>query len=391
MANEGIISYGTRAGTLNPVFTIGVYRSVDYGVTWEPVNSGLLDNLIGSATIRRMVINPDNPNQIFIATTQGIFRTNNANSSNPAWEQVFTGIGGYFDTEFKGLCFKPDDTNTIFASGQDIYKSVDGGNSWVSITGTAYNLDLSGLFNPPDNIVDRINIAVSPADPNRIWAYIISTRYGYYIYMYDGNNWIEKFDYLNEPQAGITAGRPGLAVSPVDADVVYYGYRYLWYTKNGVDFSYNHSGGIHDDIQALEFAPNMTNPKLFCGSDGGVSVREEPAVSGSWLARNNGLGVSTLWSFDDTDYDEGWIIAGFQDCYTKRVYNGVWENVINCCDGYGAQINDANPNIMFYRANQTLKRYDYTANSSVTEASNTIKGDVQYIDYRPWDPVGTNQ
>ncbi len=390
VADEGIVSYTTRASLLNPVFTIGVYRSVDYGDTWEAINSGIFENLIGSATIRRMIINPNNPNQLFIATSQGIFRTNNANSADPQWELVFTGIGDYFDNEFKGLCFKPGDSNTIFASGQDIYKSTDGGNNWTSITGITVNLDLSNLFNPPDNVVDRINIAVSPVDPNRIWAYIISERYGYYIYMFNGNQWTVKYNITN-PDAGITVTRPGLAVSPVDADVVYYGYRKLYHTLDGNSFSSNHYGGIHADIHGLEFAPNMPNPKLFCGSDGGVSVRETPAVSGSWLARNNGLGVSTLWTFDDTDYDEGWIIAGFQDCYTKRIYNGVWENVINCCDGFGAQINDANPNIMYFRPNKHLKRYNYLTNTYTEECNNVTKGDVQFTDYRPWDPVGTDQ
>lgn len=52
-ADRGVFQkYDTRAGTINPIFTIGVYRSTDYGATWHPINNGLdtlLDNSCGLA------------------------------------------------------------------------------------------------------------------------------------------------------------------------------------------------------------------------------------------------------------------------------------------------------------------------------------------------------
>ena len=46
--------------------------------------------------------------------------------------------------------------------GGGLYKSTDGGDTWKQLTG--------GL--PNDDFVGKIGIAVSPSNPNRLWAVV---------------------------------------------------------------------------------------------------------------------------------------------------------------------------------------------------------------------------
>jgi len=197
------LKYCPNWGSINPLFTQGIYRSSDYGESWDPINDVFLEDFEDGGTCRRIIINPTNPDQIFVATTLGIYRTNNATEADPndvTWENVLSGVNGNVDLEFRGLAFHPINHDTIYASGQDIYRSINGGDSWVSLTGPTTGLDLDNL--PNSFSVSRINIAVTPAQGamDTLFAYIQGSeivtinnketlRTCLYIYLYDGDNW----------------------------------------------------------------------------------------------------------------------------------------------------------------------------------------------------------
>ncbi len=105
-------------------------------------------------------------------------------------------------------------------------------------------------------------------------------------------------------------------------------------------------GGFHADVHALEFQPNVANPKLFCGNIGGVSVKTLPDKSiKDWEYMNEGLEVVPIWSFDDSEFTEGQAIIGLQDNGTL-VYVDTMENkwqFIKGGDCYSKRINDATP------------------------------------------------
>jgi len=107
-----------------PIFTAGVYRSTNGGTTWEHINGGstqpLLDDFVDGGTIRKILMHPDNSNILFIATSKGVYKCLNATATTPSWTKIFSPLN---DTELKGLEFKPNDPNTIYASGRDIYRS----------------------------------------------------------------------------------------------------------------------------------------------------------------------------------------------------------------------------------------------------------------------------
>jgi photosystem II stability/assembly factor-like uncharacterized protein len=153
----------------------GVWKSTDGGETWKHIG---LEN---TGRISRIVVSPQNPDVVWVAALgnafvpqkeRGIFMTTDGGAT---WKQVL------FVNENTGasdLVIDPDNPNILFAGmwqlelkpwirisggpGSGIYKSTDGGRSWQKLKG-------NGL---PTRPVGKIGLAMTPADPHRIYALI---------------------------------------------------------------------------------------------------------------------------------------------------------------------------------------------------------------------------
>ncbi len=387
----------------NPINTIGVFRSLDRGETWEEINSGFMEefedqNYVG--TTRKIMINPIDDNQLFVATTEGIMRCNNALVTIPTWERVFDGSEIYSDVdrEFRGLAFKPGSPETIYASGKDIYKSDNNGdpNTWVSLTGNGTGLDLSNI---PDNFrVKRINIAVTDDDHDVLYAYLFGTeefmnnneiqiRDRIYIYKLDDGIWVKRYSYIASDGNYSSISWLSIAVNPNDEDEFYFGLSNVQGTDPNVmsdgpdadNYSdihnvsyYGEYLAFHADVHALAFPPTTAlNQNLYCGNHGGFSIMALPCSYngfnapgfewvGDWEQKNIGLAVGIIWSFDDSERSRNRIITGHQDCginYKSGEANTSWFH-LEYGDGYGAQISDENEDVMFYISGETFLGYE---------------------------------
>jgi photosystem II stability/assembly factor-like uncharacterized protein len=175
-SDHNVIYVGTGEACIrgNITYGNGVYRSVDAGQSWQHL--GLED----TRQIGRVVIDPKNPNRVFVAalghafgsnTERGVFRTLDGGKT---WEKVL-----YKDdkTGAIDIQFDPTNPNTLYAAmwqvvrqpwnmssggpGSGLYKSTDGGTTWTHLEG-------HGL---PDGILGRIGIAVA-ANSSRVYALI---------------------------------------------------------------------------------------------------------------------------------------------------------------------------------------------------------------------------
>ena len=249
----------------------GIYRSADAGRTWRHV--GLRE----SGHVGGIRVHPRDPNVAFVAAIgnafkpnpeRGVFRTRDGGAT---WEKVLfvSDSTGAVDVEFK-----PDDPNTLYASmwraerkpwtiisgayEGGIYKSTDGGTSWKKLEG--------GL---PKGLFGKSNVAVSAADPRRVYA-LIEAASGAGLYRSDdaGETWAR----VNGQPSLIT--RPfyytTLGADPTNADVVYAGAEGFFKSTDGGK-SFRPMSTPHGDNHDIWVNPRDGNI-LIQANDGGANV-----------------------------------------------------------------------------------------------------------------------
>lgn len=176
----------------------GVYKSVDGGITWAKS-----DSCMTSGDFRAVVVNPDNPNEIFAAGWRyGIHKSVN---SGKTWEYLT--VNPVLDYA-AGLCmtYEPGNSQVIYlgTSGDYIWKTTDGGITWQQKS--------SGL-----DAYSIKSIAITPSNPEIV--YCSSVYGGELIYKSTngGDNWFSSVTGLSGNRASI------VIVDPVNPDIVYAG------------------------------------------------------------------------------------------------------------------------------------------------------------------------
>src|SRR5262245_2410048 len=175
-SDPNVVFAGTGQACLrgNVSAGVGVYKSTDGGKTWT--HSGLRD----AGQIAKIRIHPSDPDLVYVAAvgnafgpnpTRGVFRSRDGGRS---WEKVFfvsakTGVTDLaMDATNPRVLYAAAWTGdrkpwTIVSGSAEsgLYKSTDGGDRWQKLAG--------GL---PQGVVGKIGVAVSPANPQRVWALV---------------------------------------------------------------------------------------------------------------------------------------------------------------------------------------------------------------------------
>jgi photosystem II stability/assembly factor-like uncharacterized protein len=144
----------TYAGT----WGAGVFKSLDGGKTWKSASVGL-----GNLFVQSMVIDPVHPEIIYTGTYRsGVYKTINGGIT---W--VYAGNGLNTDAIVYALAIDPVNPTSIYAGtrspgsnppwGGGVYKSTDGGQTWINHT---YNLGEDWVY----------GLAVDPSNPQIIYA-----------------------------------------------------------------------------------------------------------------------------------------------------------------------------------------------------------------------------
>ncbi|MFQ5816567.1 MAG: glycosyl hydrolase [Terriglobia bacterium] len=249
----------------------GVYKSTDAGKTWKHI--GLRD----TRTIGRVIVHPRDPDVVFVAalghvygrnTERGIFRTRDGGQT---WEKVL-----YQDDTTGGIdiTFDPTNSHILFAAlweahrtpyslssggpGSGLYKSTDGGSTWKRLEG-------NGL---PGGLWGRIGVAVSGANPERVWTLIEAEKGGLYRSDDGGETWrLLNADRRYRQRAWYYTH---VIADPKSADTVYVLNTGLYRSTDGGK-SFTSIRAPHGDHHALWINPNDPQ-RMINGNDGGANA-----------------------------------------------------------------------------------------------------------------------
>jgi len=130
--NSNVIYLGTQA-TLSSkegkwIVKDGFFKSIDGGKSWVESNNGIIPKKTYIAfppNIYDIEIDLNNNNILYIATREGVFKSEDSGSN---WFWSGEGIGGVSVTSIK---IDPFDSNILFATSNGLYKSENSGLSWI--------------------------------------------------------------------------------------------------------------------------------------------------------------------------------------------------------------------------------------------------------------------
>src|SRR5262249_20496483 len=248
----------------------GVYRSLDAGRTWK--NMGLA----ATRHIARIVINPRNPDVVYVAALghlwgpnpeRGVYKTSDAGKT---WALVFK-IND--DTGVSDIAMDPESPDILYAAayqrrrtpfgfngggpGSAIYKTIDGGATWTKLE--------KGLPYETAGDVGRIGLDIYRKHPNIVYAVVQHEKGGIYRSEDKGETW---------KKMGDTNPRPSyysqVRVDPNnDSRIWVLGAQMFFSEDGGKNFVTDRVQRIHGDFHAFWIDPSNSD-HVITGSDGGI-------------------------------------------------------------------------------------------------------------------------
>ena len=352
----------------------GVYKSTDAGKTWNRI--GLVD----TRQISRIRVHPRNPDLVYVAAQghvwapneqRGIFRSKDGGKN---WEKVL------YRGDKAGACdliLDPTNPTIIYAGlweayrkpwtlesggpNSGIFKSTDGGDTWTDITRN------QGL---PKGTIGIVGLAVSPANPDRLWAIVEAEDGGVFRSDNGGRTWAKVNEERRLRQRAWYYSR--IYADPRNADTVYV-LNTGFYKSNDGGKSYTPISVPHGDNHDLWIAPDDPN-RMINSNDGGANVsynggrswteQDQPTAQFYRVAVDNDFpyhiygaqqdnstvriasrttdgGITTSDWFDVGGGESGWVAPSPKD--SEIVYAGSYGGLITRYDHHTGQLRDINP------------------------------------------------
>ncbi|HUI55520.1 MAG TPA: hypothetical protein VLY04_11140 [Bryobacteraceae bacterium] len=361
--NRDVVYIGTGEGAVRNSTSVGdgIYKTTDAGHTWK--HMGLTD----TERFGRIIINPRNSNIVFAAAMghewgpneeRGIFRSTDGGAT---WKKVLyvNPVTGASD-----VCFDGGDPNIVYAGmydymrqpwhfrsggpGSGLYRSADGGDTWVKLTDPALHNGLPGA-----KLLGRIGISAGKSNPAVVYAMIEAQEPGV-LWRSDDHGQTWKMTTDNRQINNRPFYYTQIRVDPNDENRIYAlaGNHYVS-TDGGRNFR-PVGGSIFGDHHALWIDP-ANSKRLLAGSDGGFFISNDQGahwdfVNNMPMAQPYHVGVDMAEPYN--------VMGGFQDHEIWRgpnerwnqvgVREGNWLRLRNMADGMYAFADPRDPNIVYY-------------------------------------------
>ena len=310
------VSTGSDGLRSNVIMGKGVYRSDDAGETWRSLG---LENTGNSGAL---LIHPEDPDTAFVAAIgnpfaanpeRGVYRTRDGGES---WELVLFVSSGTGATDLE---FKPGDPDTIYASmweaerkpwtirsgGMEggLQRSRDGGDTWEKLE--------DGL---PQGLRGKSDLAVSPADPSRLYVLIEAPGPDGGLYRSDdsGDSFRQVTDF--QPIRNRPFYYTNITAHPTDPDTLWGMAEGYWKSTDGGK-TWERKFTPHGDNHDLWINPDSPNIQVQA-NDGGANVTIDGGDT--WSTQEN-QPTAELYQVDVSDDYPYRLYAGQQDNSTISV------------------------------------------------------------------------
>ncbi|MHB1223962.1 MAG: WD40/YVTN/BNR-like repeat-containing protein, partial [Gemmatimonadaceae bacterium] len=301
----------------------GVYRSTDQGKSWTHLG------LDATRQISAVRVHPDDPDVVYVAAQgdrwkgtpeRGIYRSTDGGAS---WTLVLKGENA--TSGASDLSMDPSNPRILYAAfwdnqrvpwqvrsggaGSGIWKSTDGGDSWTRLS--------QGL----PKLMGKIGVAVSPADPERVYAIVEAEKGGLFRSDDAGRSWrLLSDDRLIQSRSWYYMK---VVADPANADVVWVLNAPVLRSIDG-GRTFQTVPATHGDNHSLWIDPTDSRV-MINGNDGGASVSLDGGKS---------------WSTQDNQPTAQFYHVAVDDAFPFRLYSGQQDNssVMISSRGQGGRI-----------------------------------------------------
>ena len=351
----------------------GVYKSRDAGRTWAKMG------LRSSEHVGKIAIDPRDSDVVYVAAMgglwapggdRGLFKTTDGGATWTAVLEIseHTGIADvHLDPRDPDVLYavayqRRRHVGVLVAGGPEsgVWKSTDGGETWRDVT--------KGL---PEGDLGRIALAVSPVDPDVVYAQAAATedRSGFYRSSNRGESWTRMSDYVVvDPQY-----YGELYPDPHRMDRVYAVDVYIHVTEDGGrTFEPVNTRFKHVDNHAVVFDPN--DPEyLLVGTDGGIYESFDRAKTWRYVANlpltqfyRVGLDDATpFYTVYGGTQDNSSVGGPSRTANVHGIRNSDWF-ITTGGDGFQVRVEPGNPNVVYTQSQYAgIVRYDRASGETV--------------------------
>ncbi|MEM7588106.1 MAG: YCF48-related protein, partial [Acidobacteriota bacterium] len=263
--NPSTLYLATKTAFLDILFD-AVFRSTDGGVRWQALENGLEFDL----PITSLVMDPLDPQTLYLGTTIGIYKTTSGGNS---WQAIS-------DLSVSTLAIDPVTPTTLYAGGfSRLHKSTDAGATWQDLSG--------GLPPGSPGTASILMLAINPNAPNNLFA---SGGIGFARSLDGGVSWQTLED-------GLRDGVETLVVDPDRAATLYAGgAEGVFMSTNGGDSWTELDDGLVVTNVASLWIHSETPATIYAGTRGGgvVSRQDSKRLETSFL-RGGRFNVRVDW------------------------------------------------------------------------------------------------
>jgi photosystem II stability/assembly factor-like uncharacterized protein len=364
-SDANVVYVGTGSacirGNVSP--GVGVYKSTDAGDTWRFMG------LPEAGQIGAVVVHPTDPDVVYVAalghafgpnSERGVYRSTNGGLT---WTRVLYVAD---ETGAVDLSMDPSNPRVLYAAmwqavrqpwtmksggpGSGLYKSTDGGNTWTRLE--------EGL---PDGDKGRIAVAVSPANPRRVWALVEHEKGG----LFRSDNGGVKFRLVsaNRELRQRAWYYTHVEADPVDVNTVYVLNVLFWRSDDGGK-TFRPIRTPHGDNHDLWINPD--DPRnMIEGNDGGANVTFNGGRTWSTQANQP---TSEMYRVTVDDQHPFWLYGGQQDNSAVAIPSRTADGNIDRehwyapagCESATIAIDPRNPKVTYGGCyGGTISRYDH--------------------------------